>query len=91
MEVVILKPHLFIDAQTFEKLADFDLAKAIELVPQMSKEDYELLLETAETAANVGVAVSIWQVLLFFSLGKAMKSMWVLVNVLQFVVYISLW
>ena len=57
----------------------------------MTSDELMLLIEAAETAAKVGVAISFWQVILFFSLGKALKSMWSLLNAMQFIIYISLW
>ena len=42
-------------------------------------------------AAGVGGALALWQIGLLFTLGKALKSMWILINALQFLVYISLW
>ena len=42
-------------------------------------------------AANIGVAISFWQVILFLSLGKALKAMWSLLLASQFIVYISQW
>ena len=57
----------------------------------MSEIDFELLVETAESAAKVGLAVTIWQLLMFFSLKKALTSMFSLINSLQFVVTMLLW
>ena len=57
-----------------------EITYEIELQPQMTADELTLLIETAETAAKVGVAISFWQVVLFFSLGKALKSMWSLLN-----------
>ena len=37
------------------------------------------------------MAVSFWQIVLFFSLGKALKSMWSLLYAVQFIIYMSLW
>ena len=45
----------------------------------------------AQDAAKVGLGISICQVLIFVSLNKALTSMWVVLNVTQFIVYSSLW
>ena len=45
----------------------------------------------AETAADVGVGISIWQVCVLMLLGKALKSLWIMINCLQFLVFISMW
>ena len=57
----------------------------------MTKEDYEALLGMASTAAVFGVGLSVWQIILCFILGKTLKSMWILINTVQFIVYMSLW
>ena len=57
----------------------------------MTKEDYETLLAMASNAAVIGVGLSIWQIIMCFVLGKAISSMWILINTVQFIVYMSLW
>ena len=93
MEITIALPQLFIDAETNKSIQtdESSVSPLIELVPQMSKTAYKELIEKAETAANVGTAFSFWQILLLFAAGKALKSMWVLFYVLQFLVYMSTW
>ena len=44
-----------------------------------------------KVVAGVGGAIAIWQIIMLFSLGKALKSMWILIDALQFLVYISMW
>lgn len=39
----------------------------------------------------MGVAASIWEIVILFSLNKALFSMWILIHVLQFYVYMSMW
>ena len=82
---------MIIDATSYESLKSDDIVYEVELQPQMSTSDFEALVEAAEVAAKVGVALSFWQIVLFFSLGKALKSMWSLINACQFIIYISLW
>lgn len=45
----------------------------------------------AEKAATVGISISFWEIVMCFALSKALKSMWVLINTIQFFVYISIW
>ena len=52
---------------------------------------YEELQEMVETVAKIMTAVSIWEILACFALGKAIHAMWGLVNTMQFLVYISMW
>ena len=57
----------------------------------MTLEEYEQLIEMGETAAKAGMAVTVWEFMLLFSVGKALKSIWVLVNCVQFIVYMGMW
>ena len=43
------------------------------------------------TAASVGIAMSIWEIVLIFAFKKVLFSMFVLILSLQFLVYISFW
>ena len=38
-----------------------------------------------------GSAVVIWQMLVLFSLQKVLYSLWTLINILQFFIFIGLW
>ena len=40
---------------------------------------------------TVVTVLALWQIVLFFALGKALKSMWPLLNTAQFIIYMSLW
>ena len=57
----------------------------------MTKQDYEALMAMAGNAAVIGVGLSIWQIIMCFFLRKAISSMWILINTVQFIVYMSLW
>ena len=46
----------------------------------MTKADYEALMEMASNAVVIGVGLSIWQIIMCFALGKAINSMWILIN-----------
>ena len=59
--------------------------------PQKSDSDWDSFLAFAETAAKVGAAISIWEVILFFSLKKTLKAMWSLLTAMQFLIYIGTW
>ena len=50
LEIVFTLPALFIDAQNFKRLGDLELTHEVQLVPQMTKEAYEVLVEKAQTA-----------------------------------------
>ena len=45
----------------------------------------------ADTATKVGLAVSIWEIVLLFFFKKTLFAMWVLILTLQFFVYMSMW
>ena len=57
----------------------------------MTLVEYEELMEIAETAKNVGISITVGEFILLFTAGKALKSIWVLVNCVQFIVYMSMW
>ena len=84
-------PSFIIDAETFEELKVEQLEHEVIVKPQMSQSVLDSLKQFAETAKKIGTGLSIWQVILFFSLGKALKSMWPLLLTVQFVVYVSQW
>lgn len=44
-----------------------------------------------EAAANVGIGLSIWQIIICLVLNKVINSMWILINAAQFLVYIGMW
>ena len=60
-------------------------------MPQFSPKEFEELVETAKSAATVSFAVTIWQLLMFFSLRKALVSMFTLINVTQLIVTMLSW
>lgn len=40
---------------------------------------------------DIGSSLIVWQILLFFVLGKALNSMWILINALQIIVFQGMW
>ena len=40
---------------------------------------------------KAGVALSVWQLGLFFLMNKSISSMWILIHTLQFLVFIGRW
>ena len=42
-------------------------------------------------AEKVGMALSIWQIIICIVINKTINKMWVLFNTAQFLVYIGLW
>ena len=47
------------------------------------------MMEMAEKAAAIGAGVTIWQILMFLSIYKAIGTMWILFTTAQFIVYMS--
>ena len=45
----------------------------------------------AERAAQISLAVTVWEIIVIFAFKKVLFSMWVLILTLQFFVYISTW
>ena len=45
----------------------------------------------AQTAANVGIATSIWEIVMLFFFKKILFSLWVLILMLQFFVFMADW
>ena len=83
LEIEILRPDVFIGADTgyqqLEKDLPFDLQN-IKITPQISQAELEFIEEAADIVKNVGVALTIWEFGMFVILGKAIKSMWILIN-----------
>ena len=82
--------NMIIDAKTSERFLD-DKVYKIELMPQKTEEDIESILEMKQAAAVVGGTIVIWQIIMLFLLQKVIFSLWHLINMLQFFVYIALW
>ena len=57
----------------------------------MTSEEFVELVKMAETAANIGIGLSIWQIIICLVLSKVINSMWILINAVQFLVYIGMW
>ena len=45
----------------------------------------------AETAASVGIATSIWEIAMLFFFKEILFSLWVLILMLQFFVFMANW
>ena len=58
---------------------------------QYTKSEYAELLQMTETAVKIGVAIGVWELILFFFFKKVLFSMWILILTLQFYVYIGTW
>ena len=84
-------PGLFIDAETGKPLSGVTLEKRIQMGAQYADSEFKQLLAKAETASTIGAAVTIWELLIIFVFKKALFSMWVLILILQFFVYIGTW
>ena len=59
--------------------------------PQMTSAELAETEAAAKKALMVGGSVVIWQLISLVVLGKALHTMWILINTLQFFVYISYW
>ena len=51
----------------------------------------KLLEELKQTAVKVGGALAIWQIMVLLVANKLLKKVWLLINCLQFFVYIAIW
>ena len=58
---------------------------------QYTKEEFVAVVKKASTAVQMGVAFSLWEIVLIILFKKVLFSMWILILTLQFFVYISLW
>ena len=84
-------PGLFIDAETGKPLSDETLDKRIKMGAQYTDSEFKQLLAKAKTASTIGAAVTIWELLTILVFKKVLFSMWVLILILQFFVYIGTW
>ena len=84
-------PGLFIDAETGKPLSDLKLEKQTKMGAQYADSEFKQLLAKAETASTIGAAVTIWELLIILVFKKVLFSMWVLILILQFFVYIGTW
>jgi len=91
LEVKILRPDLIIDAETFEKISSEESLPLLETIifPQITEGEFIELESMQEDAETVGLTFGVWQLCMMIALGKAINSMWVLINTTQFFVYIS--
>ena len=78
--IVVKLPALIIDSEDYMTLDEDEVVYEVPLVPQKSKSQLEDLTEVAEKALTVVTVLALWQIILFFALGKALKSMWPLLN-----------
>ena len=58
---------------------------------QYSEAAFEEILVKAKTAAQISVAVTIWELVIVILFKKVLFSMWILILTLQFFVYIATW
>ena len=69
---------------TLEYLGEFAsrLAVDVSVPPQLSEAQAIKQVELEQTVTDFGTSLIVWQLILFFILGKALNSMWILVNAL---------
>lgn len=58
---------------------------------QYSEAAFEEILTKAKTAAQISVAITIWELVIVILFKKVLFSMWILILTLQFFVYIATW
>ena len=75
-------PNLIVDANNLEHLEEKEAYFEMTIPRQFSKDDFNALQVLAVAVATGGAALSIWQIGLFCILGKAVNSMWILINAL---------
>ena len=63
----------------------------IKMGKQYTQSEFEEILEAAETAAQISVAVTIWEIIIIMAFKKVLFSMWILILTLQFFVYMATW
>ena len=85
------EPWFFIDEETNKPLAVEPIEFKIKIGAQFTESEYKLMVSQAEKAASVGVALSIWQLVIIFLFKKVLFSMWILILTMQFFVYLALW
>lgn len=72
-------PNLFIDAKTGYTVDTDALSYKVPIGKQYTKSEYAELLQMAETALKIGVAIGVWELVLFFLFKKVLFSMWILI------------
>lgn len=89
--MTIALPWLFVDQDSGKNIQPGALSFKTPVSKQYTKAEYAELVEQAESAARIGVAVCIWEIALILLFKKVLFSMWVLILTLQFYVYIATW
>ena len=84
-------PGVFVDKETGEPLGDASFTRKIKMGRQFTQSEFEEILEAAETAAQISVAVTIWEIIIIMAFKKVLFSMWILILTLQFFVYMATW
>ena len=83
---------MFVDAETDIPLEDESSFESLVVIrPQFTVAEFAKLVEQFETAAKVGVSVTLIEIILIFSAKNIIFSMWTLVLTLQFFVFIAKW
>ena len=76
----MILPQYFIDAETGLALdEDLSLERHVLIKPQFTEKEFAELVEKFATAAKVGVAVTLTEIMLIFAAKKLIFSMWILV------------
>ena len=94
LNVTVLDPSLFTDRATglpIELDSDNLLQKPIPIVKQYTKEQYDRLIQQSSNAKQIGIVASLWELALIIGLKQAIFAVWILILVLQFLVYIAIW
>ena len=84
-------PEIFIDAETGEPMSTEPIEFEIPIGEQMTKGEFLELTAQAEKAAQVSLVIALIEVMIIFVFKKVLFSMWVLILILQFFVYIAVW
>lgn len=84
-------PQIFIDAETGLPMSTEPIVYEIPIGEQMTKDEFLDLTVQAEKAAQVSLVITFIEVLIIFVFKKVLFSMWVLILILQFFVYIAVW
>ena len=91
LELKIALPQVIVDAETYEQLQETNSFVETTMQPQFSKEEFKKWAQVADQAAQAGTAMSVFEIIICLVTGKALNSMWILINALQFIVFISIW
>ena len=78
--LTIVLPDVFVDAETYGQLQEATNLVETTMQPQFSKEEFEKWAQIADKAAQAGTAMSVVEIIICLITGKALNSMWILIN-----------